>query len=145
MMHVGDAVGNSPSLPPYVRPRPCVRSQYFNKESKMDNNEINVTNVATAVVCPQVSLPMQKEIHRVNLVSLLTAQLGKFVALDFIKSCGKSRSLNGRLGVRKHLAGGKNLVEAEDRPYLVVYDVKNAGYRTVNLATVSGVRAQSCV
>jgi hypothetical protein len=44
-------------------------------------------------------------------------------------------------GVRKHLNGGKNTVEAQSRPYLTMFDMKNSGYRAVNLATVSRVRA----
>jgi hypothetical protein len=43
--------------------------------------------------------------------------------------------------VRKHLNGGKNTVEAQSRPYLTLFDMKNSGYRAVNLATVSRVRA----
>lgn len=110
----------------------------------MDSTE-NSTNVAAKVTQPQVSLPLRENLHRVNLAKFLAAQMGKFVGVDFVKKDGEVRSLNGRLGVRKHLAGGVNVVEAVDRPYLVVYDVKNVGYRTVNLATVDTVRAQSCV
>ena len=117
----------------------------------MDNTA--VTNSIVTVVQPagtptqtRVSPPpLQKELHRVNLGKFLTAQSGKFVGVDFIKQDGCHRSLNGRLGVRKYLSGGQNKVEAADRPYLVVYDVKTAGYRAVNLATVSCVRAQNCV
>lgn len=83
------------------------------------------------------------DLHRVNLEQFLRKQVGRFVGLDFVKVDGTGRSLNGRLGVTKHLKGGTNTVQANDRPYLVVYDVKTPGYRAVNLATVSMVRAQN--
>lgn len=84
----------------------------------------------------------EAQLHRVNLQDFLFKQVGKFVGLDFTKIDGSDRTLNGRLGVRKHLKGGTNTVVADDRPYLVVYDVNGKGYRAVNLATVMEVRAQ---
>jgi hypothetical protein len=82
-------------------------------------------------------------VHRVNLHKFLHDQEGKFVAVDFIKLNGEKRMLCGRLGVTQHSKGGPNKVEAEDRPYLVMYDVQNKGYRTVNLSTVHAIRAQN--
>ncbi len=81
-------------------------------------------------------------VHRLQLEKLLTSMNGKFVGVDFLKTDGSQRKLNGRLGVRCHLKGGVNNVEAADRPYIVIYDVKSKGYRALNLATVSEVRAR---
>lgn len=81
-------------------------------------------------------------VHRLQLEKLLTSMNGKFVGVDFVKADGTARSLNGRLGVRRHLKGGDNTVCGADRPYIVIYDVKSKGYRALNLATVSCVRAQ---
>lgn len=85
---------------------------------------------------------IENSIHRVNLESFLKQQAGKFVGLDFIKADNQPRRLIGRLGVTAPLKGGTNKTVADDRPYITMYDVKNGGYRTVNLATVSSVRAK---
>lgn len=82
---------------------------------------------------------------RVNLKTFLEAQDGKFVGIDYIKKDGSDRSLNGRLGVTKFLKGGDNNTEALDRSYLTVYDMKARGYRTVDLASASHVRANGRV
>ena len=101
--------------------------------------------VQTFVTVPPAQAPKQiaqpEQLHRVNLQEFLVGQVGKFVGIDFVKKGGSGRSLNGRLGVRKHLNGGKNTVEAQSRPYLTLFDMKNSGYRAVNLATVARVRA----
>lgn len=97
--------------------------------------------VQTAATVPPAQVPQPEQLHRVNLQEFLVGQVGKFVGIDFVKKGGSGRSLNGRLGVRKHLRGGTNTVEAQSRPYLTLFDMKNAGYRAVNLATVARVRA----
>lgn len=97
-----------------------------------------------AATAPLAQVPVTvapEQVHRVNLQDFLVRQVGKFVGIDFVKKGGCSRSLNGRLGVRKHLRGGTNTVEAQDRPYITLFDMKNSGYRAVNLATVACVRA----
>ena len=100
------------------------------------------TNIQ-ATVPPQGVAAAQNQpvVHRVNLFEFMALQAGKFVGIDFVKKEGSARSLNGRLGVVKHLKGGQNKVEAYERPYLTVFDVKSSGYRTVDMATVSKVRA----
>lgn len=82
------------------------------------------------------------ELQRVNLHNFLVGQEGKFVSLQFTKLNGETRDLNGRLGVTQHCGTGESTCEREDLPYLTVYDVKAPGYRAVNLATVSRVKAQ---
>lgn len=105
----------------------------------------NEQSVASAKSASLVAAPsttgLPQEIHRTKLRDFLRGQVGKFVGLDFAKVDGTSRSLNGRLGVRKHLKGGHNNLAGSAQPYLVMYDVKTPGYRAVNLATVGQVRA----
>lgn len=84
---------------------------------------------------------LHADVHRTNLKDLFRKQVGKFVGVEFTKKNGTCRRLNGRLGVVKHLKGGSCSVEGEALPYLVIYDVRTPGYRAVNLATVSEVRA----
>ena len=86
--------------------------------------------------------PGVKPLHRVNLEGFLREQEGKIVAVDFVKKDNKDRMLNGRLGVRKFLKGGMSTLNRLELPYLVIFDLKKAAYRAVNLATVSKVRAQ---
>lgn len=101
---------------------------------------MDTTNQSQQVLAATVPTPLE-QVHRVNLQKFLAGQIGKFVGVDFVKKGGSGRSLNGRLGVRKHLRGGTNTVELQSRPYLTMFDLKNEGYRAVNLATVARIRA----
>lgn len=85
--------------------------------------------------------PEVVQLHRVNLRTLIVKQRGLFVSVDYVKLDGKTRTLTGRLGVVSFLKGGKNNVEADERSYLTLFDVQLLQYRTVNLATVSEIRA----
>ena len=80
-------------------------------------------------------------VHRTKVVGLVERLNGRFVGVDFVKQDGSVRRLNGRLGVRSYLKGGKNTVETDSRPYLTVFDVQTMGYRTVNLETTCSLRA----
>lgn len=107
-------------------------------ESKVANPETIVA--PEPVTAP--SSPEQRELHRLKVGALLVEQAGKFVSLDFVKADGSKRTLTGRLGVRKHLAGGDRTVGNAEHACMVVYDVFCRGYRAVNLSTVQRVRAQ---
>ena len=63
----------------------------------------------------------------------------EFFSIEFIKSDGSKRILNGRLGVTKHLKGGANCNDIFK--HLTVFDVQNQGYRNVDLASVEAVNA----
>lgn len=65
---------------------------------------------------------------------------GKMVTVSFIKQDGSLRVLNGRLGVKKYLKGGKSSVDANE--YISIYDVQNKGYRSVNRNTIVALRMQ---
>mgnify|MGYP000002630702 FL=1 len=62
---------------------------------------------------------------------------GKFFTIKFIKKNGMLRELNGRLGVKKHLKGGSLGYDPKTFNYIIVFDVVNEGYRTVNVDTVT--------
>lgn len=95
-----------------------------------------------------LNIPSEEEkvtptvLNRLNLRSFIEKQEGKIISVDFIKANGEHRTLTGRLGVISYLHGGENRVESEDRPYLTIFDLKQMGYRTVNLQSVSRLRAQ---
>ena len=65
---------------------------------------------------------------------------GKMVTVSFIKQDGTTRVLNGRLGVKKYLKGGKLNTNTDE--YISIYDVKNKGYRSVNRNTIVALRMQ---
>lgn len=100
---------------------------------------VATTNQSAVAAAPSVEKVVP--LHRVQLQEFLRKLKGRFVGVDFVKQDGSPRMLNGRLGVHQHLQGGDNKVEAEHRPYLTIFDVQSGGYRTLNLATVSGLRA----
>lgn len=84
------------------------------------------------------------ELQRVHLERYLRSLEGRFVGIDFVKQDGSSRKLNGRLGVRQYAkTEAAATTAAFELPYVVLYDVQQGGYRNVNLATVSGVRAEN--
>ena len=62
---------------------------------------------------------------------------GKFFTIKFVKKNGELRELNGRLGVKKHLKGGKLGYDPSTFNYIIVFDVVAKGYRTVNVDTVT--------
>ena len=53
---------------------------------------------------------------------------GSFFSVQFTKVDGTIRDMNCRTGVTKHLKGGQRTVPED---YIVVYDVKSNGYRTI--------------
>ena len=65
---------------------------------------------------------------------------GKMVTVSFIKQDGTTRVLNGRLGVKKYLKGGKLNTNTDE--YINIYDVQNKGYRSVNRNTIVALRMQ---
>ncbi len=71
--------------------------------------------------------------------AIAEAQDGKVFTVTFVKKDGTVRTLNGRLGVTKHLKGGENTV-AHKQEYLTVYDMQKGDYRNVNLDTVMSLR-----
>ena len=116
-------------------------------QSTMTNVASSKSVVANAVRAPSADRTKAKKVmaevqlNRVNLRSLIESQDGLFVSVDYVKLDGKARTLTGRLGVKTPLKGGRNLVEADARPYLTVFDIQLGQYRTVNLSTVTGLRA----
>lgn len=72
-----------------------------------------------------------------KLEQIIAKTAGKFFTVTFTKKDGSERVLNGRINVSKHLKGGDRKV-SED--YLVVYDIKNGGYRSVNKNTIKSVK-----
>ena len=64
----------------------------------------------------------------------------KFITVSFLKKDGTPRTINGRLGVTKHLKGGDNPNTRKDS-FLIIYSIGDKGYRTINLDSVFRVAA----
>ena len=72
-----------------------------------------------------------------NLEQFIEQTKGRFFTVTFIKKDGSERTLNGRVGVTKHLKGG---VSRAGDQYITVYDVQNGGYRSVNKDTIKQIK-----
>lgn len=63
-----------------------------------------------------------------------------FFTVSFIKKDGTKRTMNARLGVKKHLKGGVSTTKNYSN-LLTVYDCTNKGYRNINLDKVYHIKA----
>lgn len=54
---------------------------------------------------------------------------GKFISVLFEKNSGEPRFINGRLGVVKHLKGGRS--NLNPMHYITIFDIKSNGYRAI--------------
>ena len=65
----------------------------------------------------------------------------KFFTVTFYKADGKLRTLNGRLGVSKHIKHFKEgVTNRHPNKYLVVYDVHAKGYRNVDVTNITSIK-----
>jgi hypothetical protein len=111
----------------------------------MLEKSVSESVVASESSLDQLSGESQKSLNRLLLSGFLHKLNGRFVGVDFVKQDGSARALNGRLGVHSRSKGGENKVATDARPYVTIFDAKADGYRTLNLATVSALRADRTV
>jgi len=64
-------------------------------------------------------------------------------SVGFYKKDGTFRTGTFRLGVKKHLKGGKQLTDPDN--YLVAYDMQKKGYRNINYNTIKYIKAKGIV
>lgn len=69
--------------------------------------------------------------------TMLNASNGKFLTVTFKKKDGSMRTINGRSGVTKALAGGVRTTDPEK--YFTIFE-NNNGYRSVNYSTVTEIK-----
>ena len=69
--------------------------------------------------------------------TLVKASKGRFVTVTFKTKSGRTRVLNGRIGVGG--APARQDSKATGGKYLLLWEVKTRGYRKVNLRTVSRI------
>ena len=62
---------------------------------------------------------------------------GKFISVEFIKKDGSLRKINGRLGVKAPLKGGKSTLD--ENQYITIYSMSDEGYRAINRKTIQAI------
>jgi hypothetical protein len=65
--------------------------------------------------------------------------------VTFLKKDGTIRDMTCRLGVTKYLKGGELGYDVVEKGLLSVYDMSSAGYRMINLDTVTELRSNGQV
>ena len=81
-------------------------------------------------------IPMDVE-GKFWLINILTQET---VAIAFIKKDGTERVMNARLGVKAYLKGGELPYNPDEKGLIPVYDMKNSGYRMVNVDTIKKLK-----
>jgi hypothetical protein len=64
----------------------------------------------------------------------------KIFSAVFTKKDGSTRKMLCKLGVKKHLKGGKKSYDTESLNHLTVYSLDSSGYRTINLNTLKSIK-----
>lgn len=85
-------------------------------------------------------------LSRTYLLHFLIGLKGKIFTVQFVKSNGENRVLNGRLsvGYKRKTNRPVNKDWKHTKGFLSVFDLQKKAFRTVNLNTVSKVRFNNC-
>ena len=75
-----------------------------------------------------------------NIKNHIDSLNGKFFTVKFIKKDGTNRIMTARTGVKKYLKGGNS--HNTNPNHIIVYDVQNKGYRTIDLSKVYEMHTQ---
>ncbi len=66
---------------------------------------------------------------------------GRFFSVCFVKrTTGELREMHCRTGVKVHLSGGPAAYNFSDKGLVSVWDLKNEGYRTINIEGIQRVK-----
>jgi hypothetical protein len=80
------------------------------------------------------------KISKQKAISLIANTNGQIFGVTFMKKDGTMRDMNCRLGVTKHLKGGKLGYSPADFDLMNVFDIQKKEYRSISLNTLTGVR-----
>ena len=73
-------------------------------------------------------------------IALIENSNGKIITVDFIKrTTGELRTMNCRLGVRKHLKGGELAYDPKEKGLITVFDMQKAGYRSIATESIQRI------
>jgi hypothetical protein len=74
-------------------------------------------------------------------VRLIKKSMGKFFTIAFTKrSTGERRVMTCRLGVHKHLKGGKKAYDPEKLGLMIVWEPKSAEYKSIPTDAITELR-----
>lgn len=124
-------------------------AQIYQFPKRNVENNMNVINGNNAIKNNNiVDYKQNNVILREKLLRFLESLNGKFVSIDFHKKSGSIRTLNGRMGVRKHVKGIRwSINDRMDLPYVCIYEVSKpgtgiaGGYRNVDISGILSIRA----
>tara|TARA_R110000803_G_scaffold39252_5_gene84643 strand:- start:2357 stop:2674 length:318 start_codon:yes stop_codon:yes gene_type:complete len=83
-----------------------------------------------------------KTLTNTELDTALGGLKGKFFTIAFYKNNGDLRELTGRFGVTKDLNGKGLKYDAKAVGNMIVYDMINHGYRTINRKRVVAIQSK---
>lgn len=100
-------------------------------------NHDGVSELVKYLVTESEKETFTPKVERQNLLELFG---NKIVSVSFVKrSTGKARKMVCRVGVTKHLKGGKASCSATEKGLLRVFDMRAKGYRSIPLENVQSV------
>jgi hypothetical protein len=83
---------------------------------------------------------MSAVIYKNEVTELIKSLGSKVFTVEFVKKDGSLRVMNARLGVKKHLKGGSLGYDAKALDLLPVFDMREKGYRMIQLNTVNWIK-----
>ena len=80
-----------------------------------------------------------KKINKREILNLLKDNKNLIFSVVFLKKNGELRPMTCKLGVKKHLKGGRLKYNPKERNNLIVFDMQKEDYRTINLDTLMSI------
>ena len=84
--------------------------------------------------------PETPVISRDQAKEIIQTTKGKVFTVSFVKKDGTNRVMNARLGVKVFLKGGTLPYNPDSKNLIPVYDMKNRGYRMINVNTINNLK-----
>ena len=104
-----------------------------------DNNGIKAGIAALEALQTEEETTATIPLNRTNLKNPVSD--GSIFNVKFIKrTTGELRSMTCRLGVQRHLSGGKKAFNDKTKDLLTVFDMKNKGYRSIPVDGIQELR-----
>jgi hypothetical protein len=79
-------------------------------------------------------------INKKTALEIIKNTNGKVFSVVFTKKDGTVRHMNCRTGVKKHVKGVGLAFDPSEKDLVGVFDMKNNGYRFINLQTIKGLQ-----
>ena len=108
-----------------------------------------MTNATSTAAIRTIATDIRNEdltmFHTLN-AAMTKATNGRFLTITFSKRDGSTRKINGRIGVHFKGKPASHRMDAHDgTAYLLIWSVKDRGYRRVALATIKRIAADGVI